>query len=72
MLSLHLIKLSNVPISSEVLVMINRMLSTPRLIGDVFPSLGFRPLDKIMTYFVGGFLGHYLGFGAMKHAPKEQ
>jgi hypothetical protein len=33
------------------------------LVGDGYPSTGFKLLDIVLVYFMGGFLGVFLGFG---------
>jgi hypothetical protein len=34
--------------------------------GDGFPSTGFKPFDMFLVLFLGGFLGHFLGFGKIR------
>jgi hypothetical protein len=33
--------------------------------GDGYPSTGLKLLDVLMVYFLGGFIGSFLGFGAI-------
>jgi hypothetical protein len=44
------------------------------MIGDGYPSTGFKWFDIVLVYFFGGFLGVFLGFGKVpdaEHAKSE-
>jgi hypothetical protein len=47
------------------------LISTP-IIGDGFPSTGFKPFDICLVYVLGGLVGHFLGFGKIREAESAK
>jgi hypothetical protein len=40
--------------------------------GDGYPSTGFRLLDVVLVYVLGGFFGSFLGLAKLPDTPEDR